>query len=237
VSGDVAASEEDAPPDDSDSDRPVAEDSAVQSEPVPGLESTNNGVGGSTRTDCDRTGIESLPDLPNDIETNPGVFQRVLDLNDPMNEVQDLVHGIEITEENEGFDDFDWGPDYGGITWDWELDKALLFLTEGSTVDVAPLYAVFPGGEDDLRIQYVPYSYEQLDTWRHTINELNDAVQRASGAATPMGASMNELLNRLNVRAEIPDEVDLTGVLPSDSYCVFKSKSFSDASGDESDEG
>jgi hypothetical protein len=215
----VAASEEDALTDEDGDGHSVAEDSAVQPEAgpesAPELETTNNGVGGSTRIDCDRTGLELLPDVPNDIETNPGVFQRVLDLNDPMNEVQDLVHGIEITEENEGLDDYDWGADYGGISWDWERDMVLLFLTEGSTIDLAPLYAVFPGGRDDLRIEYVPYSYEQRATWRQTIN-------RIDGGSNPIAAGMNEILNRLDIRAEVPDDVNLSAVLPTDAYCVFQ---------------
>ncbi|MFT7476014.1 MAG: hypothetical protein ACI81L_002960 [Verrucomicrobiales bacterium] len=92
---------------------------------------------------------------------------------------------------------------------------ALLFLTEGSSVDVATLYAAFPGGEDDLRIEYVPYSYEQLHTWRQTINQID-------GGQNPIVAGMNEMLNRLDVRADAPVVVDLTGVLPADSYCVFR---------------
>lgn len=169
-------------------------------------------IGGSTRADCHLDGTETLPDVPNDVETNP-TFQRARDLNDSVNEVQILVHGVEITEENEGLDDYDWGPDYAGITWDWVEDKALLFLVEGSSIDVAPLYAVFPSGENDLRIEYVPYSYEQLDTWRQGVNETRTE-------SNLIGASLNERLNRLDVRAQNPDMVNLTVLIPSDSYCV-----------------
>ncbi len=177
------------------------------------------------RSDCDISGREGWP-TPTQPQATPAVGEAapppVLDplgmdrLNDPMNDLEELITGRDYTDEA-GYDSFDWGPDYAGLVGDPRTSQAVLLLTEGSTLDTERFYELFPGGADDLRIEYVPYSYEQLDTWRGALSAPLGALD-----VDKVGWGLNERMNRIDITTSDPDKVDLAGVIPADAYCVIE---------------
>lgn len=177
------------------------------------------------RSDCDITGREGWPDTiqtqptpavgqePPDQPADPSGMDR---LNDPMNELEELITGQGYSDEA-GYESFDWGPDYAGLVGDPVTKQAVLLLTEGSALDTDRFYELFPGGADDLRIEYVRYSYKQLDTWRVSLSEPLRALR-----LDEVRWGLNQTMNRIDITTTAPDSVNLTGVLPADAYCVIE---------------
>lgn len=113
-------------------------------------------------------------------------------------------------------DYFNWGPHYSGGWLDSGEGKAVIALTHGAPVDLADLYAVMPNGSDDLRINYVQYSLEDLGRWRHA------AVDHMRQEGLNFEAWVNEQQNRIDITTPDPEAADLSGLIPPDSFCVHQ---------------